>query len=478
MANPPRRPSLDSVTTIQDDGSRPFIYPSDTHGRFSQARRWSAFALIAFYLSLPWIKLNGYPAVFLDVAERRFHLFGITGAAQDLWLMFFIITGLGFSLFFVTALLGRVWCGWACPHTVFLDHVYRRIERLIEGDAVRRRALAAAPLSVLKILKVGLKHAVYVLLSAVITHLLLAYFVSVPEVWAMMRAAPTEHWSAFGFIAVATGALYFNFAWFREQLCIVVCPYGRIQSALIDDNSLVVGYDAKRGEPRGKVGTPAAGDCVACSRCVQVCPTGIDIKQGLQMECVGCTACIDACDDVMTRLKRPSGLIRYDSQNGLAGKPTRWFRPRVALYGLLLAVGAGVALWAVSTIRPANFAVTRIIGTPYFVTDDFVRNQFLVRVVNKRNQTQRYLVSVNRAPVSLVQNGLTAVLEVPALGEIVQPLVLQMPRREFTGAFGLEIRLADVGGHFHLERDVEFLGPDPRLRHEKEEEKNERGKKH
>ena len=316
------------------------------------------------------------------------------------------------------------------------------------------------------------------LLSAVITHLLLAYFVSVPEVWAMMRAAPTEHWSAFGFIAVATGALYFNFAWFREQLCIVVCPYGRIQSALIDDNSLVVGYDAKRGEPRGKVGTPAAGDCVACSRCVQVCPTGIDIKQGLQMECVGCTACIDACDDVMTRLKRPSGLIRYDSQNGLAGKPTRWFRPRVALYGFLLAVGAGVALWAVSTIRPANLAVTRIIGTPYFVTDDYVRNQFLVRVVNKRNQMQRYLVSVNRAPASLVQNGLTSVLEVPALGEIVQPLVLQMPRRDFIGAFGLEIRIADVGGHFHLERDVEFLGPDPRLRHEKEEEKNEHGKKH
>jgi cytochrome c oxidase accessory protein FixG len=294
----------------------------------------------------------------------------------------------------------------------------------------------------------------------------------------MMRAAPTEHWSAFGFIAVATGALYFNFAWFREQLCIVVCPYGRIQSALIDDNSLVVGYDAKRGEPRGKVGTPAAGDCVACSRCVQVCPTGIDIKQGLQMECVGCTACIDACDDVMTKLNRPSGLIRYDSQNGFNGKKTRWFRPRVALYGFLLAVGAGVALWAVSTIRPANLAVTRIIGTPYFVTDDYVRNQFLVRVVNKRNQTQRYLLSVNRAPASLVQNGLTSVLEVPALGEIVQPLVLQMPRRDFIGAFGLEIRIADVGGHFHLERDVEFLGPDPRLRHEKEEEKNEHGKKH
>jgi polyferredoxin len=215
---------------------------------------------------------------------------------------------------------------------------------------------------------------------------------------------------------------------------------------------------------------------------VQVCPTGIDIKQGLQMECVGCTACIDACDDVMTKINRPTGLIRYDSQNGFAGRKTRWFRPRVALYGFLLVVGASVALWAISTIRPANLAVTRIIGTPYFVTEGYVRNQFLVRVVNKRNQTQRYLVSVNRAPASLVQNGLTSVVEVPALGEIVQPLVLQLPRRDYKGAFGLEIRIEDVGGHFHLERDVEFLGPDHqnqrRHRHEKEEEKNEHGKKH
>jgi polyferredoxin len=180
----------------------------------------------------------------------------------------------------------------------------------------------------------------------------------------------------------------------------------------------------------------------------------------------------------MTKINRPTGLIRYDSQNGFAGRKTRWFRPRVALYGFLLVVGASVALWAISTIRPANLAVTRIIGTPYFVTEDYVRNQFLVRVVNKRNQTQRYLVSVNRAPASLVQNGLTSIVEVPALGEIVQPLVLQLPRRDYKGAFGFEIRIADVGGHFHLERDVEFLGPDHRHRHEDEEEKNEHGKKH
>jgi cytochrome c oxidase accessory protein FixG len=473
MATAPTLPNRDSVTTIRDDGSRAFLYPADTHGRFTKARRWSAVGLIVFYLSLPWIKINGYPAVFLDVVERHFHLFGLTFAAQDLWLIFFLITGLGFSLFFVTAMLGRIWCGWACPHTVFLDHVYRRIERWIEGDAVKRRALAAAPMSAGKFFKLFLKHTLYVLVSAVITHLFLAYFASLPAVWAMMRAAPAEHGSTFAFVAVCTAALYFNFAWFREQLCIVICPYGRIQSALIDDHSLVIGYDVKRGEPRGKLSTPDAGDCVACNRCVQVCPTGIDIRQGLQMECVGCTACIDACDDVMTRLRRPTGLIRYDSQTAFAGKRTRWLRPRTALYGALLLAGASVALWAVSTIHPANLGVTRITGAPYIVSEDFVRNQFLVRVVNKRNEPARFLVSVGHGPTGLRQSGLTAALEIPALCETVQPLVLQLPRSRYTGPFVFEIKVVDEAGNFHLEREMEFLGPEARLLREEEAKKHE-----
>ena len=477
MSQIPSRPNRDSVTTIQADGSRPFLYPADTQGRFTKARRWSAFGLIALYLSLPWIKINGYPAVFLDLNERRFHLFGLTAAAQDLWLLFFLITGVGFSLFFVTALFGRIWCGWACPHTVFLDHVYRRIERLVEGDAVKRRALAAAPMDATKGFKLVVKHGLYILVSAIITHLFLAYFVSLPEVWHMVRAAPTEHWSAFAFVTIYTAGLYFNFAWFREQLCIVICPYGRIQSALIDDHSLVVGYDEKRGEPRGKPGTEGVGDCVSCNRCVQVCPTGIDIRQGLQMECVGCTACIDACDDVMAKVKRPTGLIRYDSQAAFTGKTTRWLRPRTVLYGILLTAGASVALWAISTIRPANLGVTRITGAPYIVSEDHVRNQFLVRLVNKRNQPTRFVVHVNRAPAVLQQTGLTSLVEVQALGETVQPLVLQLPRKAYTGPFVFEVLVEDDTGSFQLKRNVEFLGPEARLLHEDEEEKHERAKK-
>ncbi len=468
-------PSLDSVTTIRADGSRPFLYPADTHGRFTRARRWSALGLIVFYLALPWIKIGGYPAAFFDIAGGRFHLFGITLAFQDLWLLFFVITGLGFALFFVTSLLGRVWCGWACPHTVFLDHVYRRIERAIEGDAVKRRALAAAPLSASKIAKYTLKHALYVLVSAVIAHLFLAYFVSIPEVWSMIRAAPTEHWSAFGFMAVSTGILYFNFAWFREQLCIVICPYGRIQSALIDDHSLVIGYDAKRGEPRGKVGTPDAGDCIDCHRCVHVCPTGIDIRQGLQLECIGCTACIDACDDVMTRLDRPTGLIRYDSQAAFTGQRTRWFRPRIAIYGVLLLIGASVAGWALSTVRPANFSVTRITGAPYIVDAQTVRNQFLVRIVNKRTTPQQFVLKIDDAPASLRQTGFTTAVEVPALGELVQPLILQQPRADYTGPFEFEVEVGDTQETYKLERKAEFLGPEARLLREEDEERKRAG---
>ena len=467
---PSTQPSLDSVSTIRDDGSRRYLFPADVSGRFTGARAWAALVLIAIYLLLPWIKVGGFPAVFLDVAYRRFHFFGWTLAAQDLWLMFFLITGLGFSLFFVTALLGRVWCGWACPQTVFLDHVYRPIERWIEGDAVTRRALDAAPWTPRKIGQRGVKYALYLVISAAIAHLFLAYFVSIPALWRMMRAAPAEHWSAFAFMAVFTGGLYFNFVWFREQLCIVICPYGRLQSVLIDDDSLVIGYDARRGEPRGKLGTPDAGDCIACNRCVQVCPTGIDIRQGLQIECIGCAACIDACDEVMTRLHRPRGLVRYDSLRGLAGRATRWLRPRVALHGVLLAVGAAVATWGLSTVKPAYFSVTRMTGMPYVVTPDAIRNQFFVRLVNTRAVATAFVVTTANA-AGVRQTGFEAPVPVPPLGEEVRPLMLDQSRGTYTGPIRFAVVVRDAAGTFELRREVEFLGPDARLLQEDDRDK-------
>ncbi len=481
MPAPVVRPTRETVTTITSDGSRPFLYPTEAHGRFNRLRRVSALGLIAFYLSLPWIRINGYPAAFIDVAERRFHLFGLTFAAQDLWLLFFGISGVGFSLFFITALLGRIWCGWACPHTVFLDHVYRRIERWVEGDAVKRRMLHAGPMSASRLAKGIVKHGLYLLVSAVITHLFLAYFVSLPQVWSMIRSAPTEHWGAFAFIGTSTGLLYFNFAWFREQLCIVLCPYGRLQSVLIDSDTLVIGYDGARGEPRARAGQPGAGagaakpgDCVDCGRCVNVCPTGIDIRQGLQMECIGCTGCIDACDDVMKRLGRAPGLIRYDSQSGFAGGRTRWLRPRTFLYFVLLLAGAGMATWAASTVKPASIGVVRMTGAPYIVDADTVRNQFMLRIVNKRNALATFSVSLQKVPAGLHHVGFGSAVELPPLAEIVQPLVVQQPRRDYTGPFVFGIRVVDTTGSVQIEREVEFLGPEARLLREDEEERRER----
>jgi cytochrome c oxidase accessory protein FixG len=461
------RPNRNSVTTIRADGSRPFLFPADSRGRFTQLRRYSALALIGIYLLLPWVKVNGYPAVFLDVAERRFHLFGLTFAAQDMWLLFFVITGVGFSLIFITALLGRVWCGWACPQTVFLDHIYRRIERFIDGDAIQRRRLHEAAWTAGKVFKRGLKHGLFMVVSAGIMHLFLAYFVSIPEVWAMMHDAPSAHFGIFAFMVISTGVLYFNFAWFREQLCIVICPYGRLQSALIDDSTLVIGYDAKRGEPRGKAGV-AQGDCVDCLRCVHVCPTGIDIRQGLQMECIGCTACIDACDDVMARMNRPRGLIRYDSPAAFTGRKTRWFRGRIILYFVLLLAGAGVASWAASTIKPATFGITRMIGAPYVVDATGVRNQFLVRVVNKQNQPATFVLHIEHAPAGMQQVGFDRAVQIGPLGEIVEPLIVQESRAKYTGPFLFTVRVSDAAATYQIEREVEFLGPEARLLREEE----------
>lgn len=456
-------PSRDFVTTINDDGSRNFLEPADARGAFTRWRRITGVLLIAIYLALPWIPVGGYPAVFLDLGGSRFHFFGYTLAAQDAWLLFFAVTGLGFSLFFITALLGRVWCGWACPQTVFLEHLYRPIERWIEGDAPARRALRSAPFSAGKAAKKTLKHALYIVVSLVITHLFLAYYVSLPEVWLMMRAAPGEHWTAFVFVFVAAGILYFNFAWFREQLCIVICPYGRLQSALTDDHTMVIGYDTQRGEPRGKLGTPDAGACVACNRCVQVCPTGIDIRQGLQLECIGCAACIDACDEIMTKVDRPTGLIRYDSLAGFGRGRTRWIRPRTILYGVLLLIGAAVAGFAFTTVKPASFLVMRMTGAAYFVDPTDVRNQFMVRLVNKRNEPVVFHVNVTGLPAGARVTGFTEQVIVGPLAEEVGPLVLVVDRKDYRGPFKFGVEVGTADRDFKLTREVEFKGPDARL---------------
>ena len=458
-----KKPNLVSVTTINRDGSRFFLHPADVKGWFTRFRRFFAVLLLAVYVLLPWIPINGHPAVFFDVENGRFHVLGLTFLTQDLWLLFFLLSGFGFGLIYITSLFGRLWCGWACPYTVFLEHVFRRIERIIEGDAVARKKLDADPMSGPKFFKRALKHSLFLLCAALIAHLFLSYFVSLPRLYEYMQGPPGQHLLAFGVVAFLTGALYFCFAWFREQFCIILCPYGRIQSALTDDDTIVIGYDERRGEPRGK-GKEGVGDCIDCRRCVQVCPTGIDIRNGLQLECIGCAACIDACDDIMAKVNKPKGLVRYDSLNGLQGKKHRYLRPRTYLYTALLLPGAAVLTFFLGRLSPLHVAITRMNGPAHYVTDTDVRNQFNVRLATKRNEQTICHIRVKDAPAGMRWVPTSdEPIPVPGQSEIEKPFVVTIDRAHYKGPTSLTIEVTGEPGGARVERVVEFLGPDARL---------------
>ncbi len=457
-----KKPNLDSVTTINDDGSRYFLHPADVRGKWVVARRLVGVLLIAIYVLLPWIGINGNPAVFLDVESRMFHLFGLTLVPQDMWVMFFAVSGLGFALFFGTSLLGRIWCGWACPYTVFLDHVFRRIERWLEGDAPARRALDNAPLSAGKVFKRVLKHTLFVIISALIAHVFLSYFVSLKRLYEFMHAGPFEHATAFGVVTFLTLVLWFCFGYFREQFCIIMCPYGRLQGALTDDDTVNVGYDEKRGEPRGAKGK-AEGDCIDCRRCVQVCPTGIDIRNGLQLECIGCTACIDACDEIMVKVDRPKGLIRYDSFNGFAGRARRFLRPRIYAYCALAALGLGALLLVASKkARPFNATVSRVGGAGFYSDATSVRNIYKIRVMNKRNQAATITIRLGKGTPSGYQlSGAEQTFTVAALDEMSRTCVVLASLDSYIGVSDINLEVHANPGDVTLEKTVRFLGPNP-----------------
>ena len=470
------QPSRESVTTISEDGSRNFLRPADVSGKYTLWRRISAVFLIFIYVGLPWIPINGHPAVFLDTASRRFHLFGLTLAAEDLWILFFFVTGLGFLLFLVTSLFGRLWCGWACPQTVFLEHVFRRVERWIEGPARKQKELEQMEWCPEKVIKRVLKHSIFIVFAATIAHIFLSYFISMDVLFGWLSEGPAAHPKAFAFMLFMTAVLYFNFSWFREQLCLIICPYGRLQSALIDDDSVVIGYDEIRGEPRGRkkktrktaaLSPEAAisqqGDCIDCFRCVEVCPTGIDIRQGLQMECIGCSNCVDACNDVMDKTGRPRGLIRYDSLNGLAGKTRRVIRPRLFLYFALMSFGIAAFAISVTQLKPGNLGVSRMTGTPFFLSDGEIRNQFNLRLINKRNQPATFTVEAISNQPTLSTAGFEGEITLEPMAEIVRPYVLTVPKDSFEGSFPVTLEVTGNPGDYTVSREVEFLGPDPRL---------------
>lgn len=458
-----KRPNLVSVTTINADGSHHILHPADVHGRFTRARQVAGVLLILIYAALPWIPINGAPALFLDVENRRFHVFGLTLLAQDLWVLFFLISGMGFGLFFVTSLLGRLWCGWACPYTVFLEHVFRRIERWVDGDAPSRKRLDAAPNSWRKIARRIWKTSLYVIAANLIAHIFVSYFVSLPRLYEFMWQGPLAHPVPFVTVIGLTAALYFCFAHFREQFCIILCPYGRIQSALTDDDTVIIGYDSKRGEPRGKATDPSAGSCVDCFRCVKVCPTGIDIRNGLQMECIGCAACIDACDDIMTKLRRPTGLIRYDSMKGLSGEKRRILRPRIYIYSALATLGMLAMFFTMyHRAKPFHAEISRMLGPSFYTDPASVRNHYQLRIANKRNQNARFSISIENAPAGFTLSGVDSGISLAPLAEATRPIIVLSGKETYPGPTKLTLLIRAEPGNGTIRQKFEFLGPNPR----------------
>ena len=418
-----KKPSLDRLAIIDDQGHRLTVHPADVSGRRMDARRLVFWVLMGFYLVLPWIAVNGDPLVRLDIEHRSFHLFGLTLNAQDGPLLFFVLTGIGFTLFIVSTTLGRLWCGWACPQTVFLEGLFRRIERFIDGNDRERRALEAGPWTAVKVRKRVLKNGIFLALAVVIGHTLASYFTGAHELAEFITQGPARHPFAFGFSMAISGLLFFDMVWFREQTCLIICPYGRLQSVLADDDTYTIGYDTLRGEPRGKATDPASGACVDCGRCVDVCPTGIDIRNGLQLDCIGCGQCADACDAVMTKLERPKGLVRTDSLRGLSGEKRRFMRPRLAFYAVAAAIGLSVA--AVTISRRVNFEANAVRppGLPFIMQDGQVTNPVLLHLVSKRREPMTLRLSVE-SPVPVVTNMPATVTLQPEESRVV-PAVLR-----------------------------------------------------
>ena len=322
------------LATTDEHGNRVYLYPEDVQGKWKDRRHIVYWILIVVYLFVPWIYIKGKPALLIDIINREFTFIGFTFYGLDPILFFLFAISSLFFIAFMTSLFGRVWCGWGCPQTVFIQALFLKIETFFEGSARERRALELAPMSLSKITKKSLKWIVFTIISLHIAHTFIGYFVGPRELFQMTMQNPNNHIVMFSITMFITAIFLLDFGWFREQFCIIACPYGRMQSVMMDDNSLVIAYDDKRGEPRrgDDVARSDEGDCINCYQCVKVCPTGIDIRRGTQMECIACTLCIDACDEIMIKVKKPTGLIRYGSEVELQGGVRKIVTIRSILY--------------------------------------------------------------------------------------------------------------------------------------------------
>ncbi|MDQ0105397.1 cytochrome c oxidase accessory protein FixG [Chitinophaga terrae (ex Kim and Jung 2007)] len=377
----------DSIATVDKQGKRKWVYAQQPKGRWTNIRSVVSLFYFSVFCCLPFISINGRPLFLLNVVEGRFILFGAIFWPQDFFI--FGLAMLAFIVFIVvfTMAVGRLFCGWMCPQTIFMEMLFRRIEYLIEGDAARQRLLNQAPWTTDKIIRKTAKHVIFYALSFLIANIFLAYIIGAGQLKAIITDPLSQHLGGFIAILVFSGVFYGVFAFMREQICTIVCPYGRLQGVLLDRNSILVAYDYRRGEPRGKFRKGQQtdlGDCIDCNQCVKVCPTGIDIRNGTQLECINCTACIDACNFMMEKTGRPKGLIRYASENNIATGEKLRFTPRLKVYSTVLVLLLAAIVSMLVSRKPVSGTVMRAPGILYQEQGpDSLSNLYRIKLVNK-----------------------------------------------------------------------------------------------
>lgn len=371
----------DKPINLDEKGGRKWVYAKKPGGPWYRRRTIVSILLLAFLVAAPFIRVNGHPLILLDIASRKFIIFGAIFWAQDTLILALLM--LSFVLFIIlfTVTFGRLWCGWACPQTIFLEMVFRKVEYLIEGDYRERLALDQGPWNLEKVLKKGLKHGVFILLALAMTNTFLMWFIGSDQWLARLQEPLSANAGAGAVILLVSAFFYWVYAWFREQICTMVCPYGRMQGVLLDSRSIVVSYDYLRGEPRGPKTT---GDCIDCKQCIAVCPTAIDIRNGTQLECVNCTACIDQCNKVMAATRRPPGLIRYDSEQGIREGHTTVWNARNRAYSVVLLI---LFSFFIYTLVSRPVLETTILRTPGLLyqenPDQSISNVYNIKIVNK-----------------------------------------------------------------------------------------------
>jgi cytochrome c oxidase accessory protein FixG len=461
------------LSTLNTDGSRNKLYPKVSKGRYHAARRAVGYALIVLFVALPYIEIGDKPAILLDLIRREFTFFGATFRPADGFILMLFGLAVVLTVFLVTALAGRVWCGWGCPQTVYLEWVFRPIERLFEGSASDSRRIDGAGGRSWRRLA---KWVVYAGLSFGLAHTFLSYFVGASTVAAWVQSSPAVHPVGFTVVLAVTALMFFDFAYFREQTCVIACPYGRLQAVMLDPHSLIIGYDERRGEPRGKApggkrgralpvlreGAPApapVGDCVDCKACVTTCPTGIDIRQGLQMECIGCAQCIDACDSIMDRLERPRGLIRYTSKAQLVGGARKLIRARTLIYPALLALVAVLFVGQVRARTEADVWVLRQDSPFSVLADGTVSTPVQVKIENRSASARTYTLRLDGVPGARVIDPRGSYPLAPGASTVAPLFVISPPAAFVHGRHTARLVVADDHG-WSTTRTLTILGPE------------------